>query len=92
MILLKNILLGKCVMVGLLVTKALNKVIQWYMHMPCKNLSFTVLQQLIAWVYTKSIISLSEVIFKLWEITSQNVYLIQNNEHNQLVLCLICLM
>ena len=28
MILLENILLGKCVLVGLLVTKALNKVIQ----------------------------------------------------------------
>ena len=33
MILLKNILLGKCFLVGLLVSKALNKVIQYiYAH------------------------------------------------------------
>ena len=38
-----------------------------------------------SFVYTQSIISLSEVMFKFGEITSQNVYLIQNYEHNQLV-------
>ena len=50
-ILLKNILLSKCVLVGLLVTKAHNKVIQWYIHMLCKYLSFTIMQQLIACIH-----------------------------------------
>ena len=70
---MKNILLGKCVLVDLLVTKTLNKVIQWYKHMLCKNLSFTILQQLIAWEYIQSITSLSEVMSMLGELTSQIV-------------------
>ena len=64
---IESVLLGKWVLVGLLLTKALNKVIKWYIHMLCKNLSFTILQQLIDWVYTQSITSLSEAMSHVWK-------------------------